>query len=76
MKDFSKLQEMLQGHGGKILGALLGLALGTGILLFGFLQTLFVILCGMVGIVVGKQFDDKSDMKAVLEKIIPPAFKR
>ena len=44
-------------HRGKISGMLVGALLGLAVLLFGFWQTLFVLFCCFVGLLVGIRID-------------------
>lgn len=78
--DFKALwEDMWNKSPGKLLGTLLGVLLGIGIILFGLFNTLFVLLCGLVGLYVGKRVDEKSDfadLKALFYKLIPPGFRR
>ena len=48
-------------------GFILGAVTGVAILLFGFFNTLFVVLCGLIGLFVGSRFDSKDDL---VDKII------
>lgn len=73
------LEKLWNESPGKLLGAVLGVILGIGIIVFGLFNTLFVMLCGLVGLFVGKRVDEKegfADFKAMVYKIIPPGFRR
>lgn len=70
------LEEAWHNHRGKLVGTILGIIIGISILLFGFFKTLFIIICGLVGLFVGKRVDEKDDLMDIVEKIIPPGFKR
>ena len=70
------LAEIWQNHIGKITGILLGMLLGIFILLFGFFQTMFVMLCMIAGYVVGKRIDEKEDIMDILGKLLPPGYYR
>jgi len=70
------LAEIWQNHSGKITGILLGMLLGIFILLFGFFQTMFVMLCMIAGYVVGKRIDEKEDIMDILGKLLPPGYYR
>lgn len=70
------LREAWLNHRGKLLGTILGLVLGACILIFGFFKTCFVVICGAIGLFVGKKLDDQENLYDVIEKIIPPGFRR
>ena len=48
-------------HRGKLVGTILGLVLGISVLLFGFWKTVFVLLCGLIGLFVGSRVDRGED---------------
>jgi uncharacterized membrane protein len=70
------LEEAWHNHRGKLVGTILGIIIGISILLFGFFKTLFIMICGLIGLFVGKRVDEKDDLMDIVEKIIPPGFKR
>ena len=61
-------------------GFILGAITGVAILLFGFFNTLFVVLCGLVGLFVGSRFDSKDDLvdKLInkLDELLPERIQR
>jgi uncharacterized membrane protein len=58
---------IFESHRTRKFGFIAGLIIGVAILLIGFLNTLFVFLCGVIGLFVGSRFDSKDDL---VEKII------
>lgn len=68
--------EIWQLHGGKIIGCGGGFIAGILILLLGFFQTLFVSLCIVIGYIIGKRIDEKEDLMALLDKLLPPGYHR
>ncbi len=65
--------EELQSHNSAFIGGTAGFILGLSLILFGFWKTLFVILLTVIGYYIGKKyFSNKEDLKALLDKIIPP----
>lgn len=70
------LEAVWQNHRGKLIGTILGSMIGISILLFGFFKTVFIMICGLIGLFVGKRVDDKDDLMDIVEKIIPSGFKR
>jgi uncharacterized membrane protein len=55
--------EWIIAHRGKILGALAGLLFSLSVIFWGFLKTLFIIIFVCLGYLVGKQLDDRVDIK-------------
>lgn len=70
------LEEIWQNHSGKIVGVFVGFLTGVLIILLGFFQTLFVLLCVIAGYVVGKRIDEKEDLMDILDKLLPPGYHR
>lgn len=70
------LEEIWKQHRGKIIGALLGFFVGVFILFFGFLRTLFVLICIIVGYGIGKRIDEKEDIMDILDRLLPPGYHR
>lgn len=70
------LADAWQNHRGKLVGTVLGVVLGASIMIFGFFKTVFIMLCALIGLFVGKKVDDKDDIMDIVEKIIPPGFRR
>lgn len=69
----------LKRHKGKFVGLVVGIILGAAILLFGFWQTFFVLLCGFVGLFVGVRFDHDLQLRDVREffkEMFPYGFQR
>jgi len=69
-------EELMQGifwlwreHRGASLGVLLGLGLGISVLVFGFWRTLFVTICCLVGLWLGRELDTKANILADLNQI-------
>lgn len=76
MKEEAKhLAEVLwENHRGKLVGTSLGLVTGIAILVFGFWNTLFVLLCGMVGLLVGVRLDKGGRLLDHLDRLFPNRF--
>jgi uncharacterized membrane protein len=55
--------EWIITHRGKILGALSGLLFSLSVIFWGFFKTLFIIVFVFLGYLVGKQLDDRVDIK-------------
>ncbi len=70
------LAEIWQHHSGKITGMSIGLLVGIFILIFGFFNTLFVMICMMAGYIVGKRIDEKEDIMDILGRLLPPGYHR
>lgn len=59
--------DLFESHRTRKIGFITGLVTGVAILLIGFFNTLFILLCGTVGLFVGSRFDSKDDL---IEKIL------
>ena len=59
--------DLFESHRTRKIGFITGLITGGAILLLGFFNTLFIFLCGVVGLFVGSRFDSKDDL---VDKII------
>lgn len=58
MEDlWERLLEHLDRHRGKVIGAIVGLLVGWLIIEYGLIKTLFLALCLVVGVIVGRRFD-------------------
>jgi uncharacterized membrane protein len=68
-----QLFEQLKTHNSAWIGALIGLILGLFLILFGFWETLFILILTGVGYYIGKKFfSNKEDLKELLDRILPP----
>lgn len=65
VKNF--LIDLFDGHRPRKVGLIIGIITGIAILLIGFFNTLFISLCGLIGLFVGSRFDSKDDL---VDKII------
>ncbi|MBR4904783.1 MAG: DUF2273 domain-containing protein [Selenomonadaceae bacterium] len=59
--------EIFESHRTRKFGFVAGLITGAAILTIGFFNTLFIFLCGVIGLFVGSRFDSKDDL---VEKLI------
>ena len=59
--------DLFESHRTRKLGFIAGLATGVAILIIGFFNTLFIALCGLIGLFIGSRFDSKDDL---VEKIL------
>ncbi|MPL84348.1 hypothetical protein SDC9_30313 [bioreactor metagenome] len=69
-------EEIWQNHSGKIIGVVAGLLIGIFIIVFGFFRTLFVLLCVAAGYIVGKRIDEKEELTDILDRLLPPGYRR
>lgn len=69
------LWELLLQHKGKVLGVAAGLFFGFLYLLVGFWDTLVVILLVTAGYYIGRKYDQKEDLRDILDRILPGKFK-
>lgn len=74
--DQEWLLALWQQHSGKIVCCAAGLLFGVLVLTLGFFRTLFLCLCLAGGYVIGKHLDDKEDLLELLDRILPPGYRR
>lgn len=68
------LEEVLiyfQKYKGRIIGIILGLLIGWMILHYGWLATIFWIVCIALGYLAGKRIDENDSWQDILERIFP-----
>ena len=72
--------DLFESHRTRKIGFIAGLATGAMILLIGFFNTLFILLCGTIGLFVGSRFDSKDDLVdkilMKLDEILPERIQR
>ena len=72
--------DLFKGHRTRKVGLIVGLATGVAILIIGFFNTLFIALCGLIGLFVGSRFDSKDDLVEKLlmklDNILPEKIQR
>ena len=72
-----RLYRFYRQHFYAINGALIGLLIGLSFIKLGILETLFIAVCVVVGYIIGKQIQkDKTFIKNILDKILPPGSYR
>ena len=72
--------DLFESHRTRKIGFITGLAAGVAILLIGFFNTMFILLCGTIGLFVGSRFDSKDDLVEKilrkLDEILPEKIQR
>ncbi len=78
MKSFwQQFLEGLRGRNPGAIGAVVGFALALSLILFGFFQTLFLILFTVIGYILGiRYFRNREAFRDLLDKILPPGMFR
>ncbi|MBO5147207.1 MAG: DUF2273 domain-containing protein [Clostridia bacterium] len=72
-----RIYRFYRQHFYAINGALIGLLIGLSFIKLGILETLFIAVCVVVGYIIGKQIQkDKTFIKNILDKILPPGSYR
>jgi uncharacterized membrane protein len=65
-------REIMESHRGKVIGSVIGLLIALLIMWVGFLWSIFVLACVLVGFWIGKRMDDhKENLVEVLDRILP-----
>jgi len=64
------LQELLDNHRGKAIGLLLGLFLALLILTFGFWRSAFILICMVLGYIIGKRIDEKARFREIYSSFV------
>lgn len=70
MNYLEYLLEWMVMHRGKIIGVLVGLSISLSVIFWGFLKTLFIVVCVVLGYLGGKQLDDQVDIKDRLLRLL------
>lgn len=68
------LEELLlyfQKYKGRIIGIVLGLIIGWMILHYGWLATIFWVVCIVLGYLAGKRIDDNDSWQDIIDRIFP-----
>lgn len=72
--------DLFESHRTRKLGFIAGLLTGAIILTIGFFNTLFIALCGLIGLFAGSRFDSKDDLvdKLIikLDELLPEKIQR
>lgn len=63
----------MENYRGKLLGAFVGFLIALAILLLGVFKSLFIIFCTGIGYYIGKLLDEKTDLRELLDRILPPS---
>ena len=72
-----KFKEFYNKNKGAVNGALAGLVMSIVLLKMGILQTIFIILCVLMGYFIGEKLSkDKNYITTLLDRILPPGTYR
>lgn len=63
------LSDLWTYHKGKTVGVTLGLVFGLMVVVFGFFQAFFIMLCMIIGYSIGRRIDDNINFKDVMDKV-------
>lgn len=66
-----ELLSYLEKYRGRVIGVILGIIVGWMILHYGWLATIFWVVCITVGYIIGKRIDEEDGWKDILERIFP-----
>ena len=71
--DWEWLRELAQNHRNKVIGGLGGLIFALLVIRFGFLWTVFILICCGIGYWVGKRLDDEPEsLMQIFDRVFPP----
>ena len=76
--NWQVLGEIWQRHSGKIIGMASGFIISVSVLVAGFLQTIFIVICVAGGYFIGGKIDSKQAKEGLLkivEKVLPPDYR-
>lgn len=59
----------------RFFGGLIGFVLSVLILTIGFFKTLFIVLCTVIGYLLGNKSYTKKELLEMLERILPPGLR-
>ena len=78
MKIFwQQILEGLRGRNPGTVGAVVGLILALSLVIFGFINTIFIIAMSVVGYLLGvRYFRNREAFRDLLDKILPPGMFR
>ena len=72
--------DLFDSHRTRKIGFIAGLLTGVAILTIGFFNTLFIALCGLIGLFAGSRFDSKDDLVdkllLKLDELLPEKIQR
>ena len=78
LKNFAKT--FFETHRTRKIGFIIGVLFGLAILFFGFFNTIFIFLFGLIGLYIGSKFDSGDELVdntlQKLNKILPEKFQR
>jgi uncharacterized membrane protein len=71
--DLEWLRDLAEHHRNKVIGGLGGFVFALLVIRFGFLWTLFILLCCGIGYWVGKRLDEEPEsLMQILDRLLPP----
>lgn len=68
--------KLLEEHPGTFIGLIVGIFVGLLFLTVGFWKTLIFSSIVGIGFYIGKKYDNREDLKEILEKVLPDNFFR
>lgn len=74
MKEFlESIVTYYKQHKGRVIGAIVGIAVALSVIWFGLLGALFIAICAFVGYYIGKKMEsDKKFWRKILDRLLPP----
>lgn len=75
LEFLNDLMKVILIHKGKIAGGIIGFIFGILFLVIGFLKTVLIIICTVIGCYIGSTWDTDRDLRRLIDKILPPQLK-
>lgn len=69
---YNLVRKLLTLYRGRIVGTFLGLSFALVYIRYGFLGTLFILVCATIGYYIGLRLDGDEDLRALIERLLPP----
>ncbi|MGM0370376.1 MAG: DUF2273 domain-containing protein [Bacillota bacterium] len=70
--DLSDLVQLLHKYRGRIIGLVVGLVSSILVIEFGVIPATFIITCMGLGYYLGLRYDNREDLRDILNDIFPP----
>ena len=69
MDSLEIIEVLWTKHRGKVIGVILGLIFGLAVIFWGFWKAVFVTICIVIGLLIGKAIDSQFSFKEMLNRM-------